>query len=392
MIQHRIRSVILLLAVVLPASLMAASADPLANPPMPAFEGQTGAPQAQITAIQQNVLVSGLQFPRALVTLPDGDMVLVDGSGTARILRPDGTWAEPIAGMPEVRAPGGRGFNDFVLDARFADNRLVYMSYPAADGTGKVARARLSNDRRLLEDFRELGDLPGRRLASAPDGSLFITTMGHGELRPQVQDLSTLTGKILRINSDGSIPADNPFVSTAGARPEIWAVGHRDPDGAYFDTLTGELWTIEHGPMGGDELNSIQKGENNGWPVITYGKNYDGSEIGGSLGAGLEQPLYYWFPSVAPSGLLRYTGTMFPDWQGNLLLGTMSPTQGKFLVRLVMQGQRVVAEEHLLVEHDRRVRSLTQAADGTLYVLTDSEDNDHSNRHFPGEVLRLTPR
>jgi glucose/arabinose dehydrogenase len=365
--------------------------DPLANPPSPAFDGQTRAPAATTTVINVEVLATDLVLPRSLVMMPDGDLLMVNGAGEARVLTTDGELGAPITGMPEARTAGGRGFADLVLDANFADNRMVYMSYPSPDGTPKVTRARLSQDKSRLENVEEIADIGARRLVSAPDGTLFITTQGYQNLY-EVQDLGTLSGKMLRINNDGSIPADNPFVNVRGARPEVYAVGHRDPDGAIFDSLTGQLWTIEHGPMGGDELNSIQKGENNGWPAISYGKNYDGTEVGGSIGAGLQQPLYYWFPSVAPSGLMRYSGSLFPQWKDNLLLGTMSPTQGKFLVRLVMDGEKVVAIEHLLVENDRRVRAVTQGSDGAVYVLTDSENNDDTNRHFPGQVLKLTPR
>jgi glucose/arabinose dehydrogenase len=394
----------------------APAADPLAEPPTPAFPGQTGATApAQPTAVRQEVLLSGLDLPRSLVALPDGKLLVTEGSGTVRVLSPDGTVSEPLPGMPDILSVGGRSMNDFILDADFAQNRRVYFTYlaPARGQRGgartpqertqaaeqgisfqvdQVARAQLAADLSRIEDVEVIATIPGRRLLSAPDGTLFISTMAFNATSPLAQDSSSLNGKILRINADGSIPADNPHAGSTQQRQEIFSMGHRDPDGLFLHPDTGEVWAIEHGPMGGDEVNVIRAGKNYGWPTITYGKEYDGSILGNSAQSGMEQPLYYWYPSVAPSGLLIYTGNLFAAWQGNLLLGTMSPTQGKYLMRLALDGERVVEEEHLLVEHDRRVRALAQGADGALYVLTDSEANNQTNRHFPGEVLRLTPQ
>ncbi len=393
----------------------APTVDPFANPPTAAFDGQTGAPPpVDVSSFEIEVIVTDLQLPRSLVALPDGNMLVTEGSGTVRIINTDGAVSEPIAGMPPIRSVNGRSMNDFIIDVNFAENRMVYFTYlapPSGEAGGakttqdraraarvgvlfeipQVARGRLAEDLSRVDSVEVIAEIPGRRLVSAADGSLYITTMGNGDARPEVQKLTTLTGKMLRINVDGSIPADNPYAGRAIPRQEIFSVGHRDPDGALIHPDTGELWTIEHGPMGGDELNIIRSGQNYGWPNVTYGKNYDGSEINYSVRTGTEQPLYYWFPSVAPSGLMVYTGDLFPEWKNNLFLGTMSPTQGKFLVRLVLDGEKVLAEEHLLVEHDRRVRSIAQGVDGALYILTDSEDNDETNRHFVGEVLRLTP-
>ena len=408
---------ILLFAGFVSAPLFAASddVDPYANPPSPAFEGQTGAPVAETSEINVEVVASDLQLPRSLVALPDGNLVVAQGDGLIKVISADGSSSHELGGVPAIRSMRGRSLNDFALDYNFSENRMVYLTYqapPAGQAGGpatpeqaaaaaesgspfqipKITRARLSEDNSHLENVEVIAEIAGRRLISAPDDILYVTTMGYGEERPEVQDLSLLTGKVLRLNSDGSVPDDNPFVNHPDARPEIFAYGHRDPDGAFIHPVTHELWTIEHGPMGGDELNAIQRGENNGWPLITYGKNYDGTEVGPSSDDGLEQPLYYWFPSVAPSGLMMYSGSMFPEWKGNVFVGTMSPTQGKFLVRLKMKGEKVIAEEHLLVDNDRRVRAMTQAADGAVYVLTDSEDNNQTNRHYPGEVLRLTPQ
>jgi glucose/arabinose dehydrogenase len=308
---------------------------------------------------------------------------------------------------------------DIDLDPNFDQNRIVYMAYPAppegeAGGPvsaeerteieqrgevfqiSRIARARLSNDNSRLENVEVIRELPARRIFAAPDNSLYLTTLGFGspiEMQ-EIQMLTTTRGKMLRINSDGSVPEDNPFFGRSMVMQEIYSWGHRDPDGVMIHPETGELWTIEHGPMGGDELNRIVPGKNYGWPTVTYGKNYDGTEIGPSARTHIEQPLYYWFPSLALSGLMMYTGELFPDWKGDIFIGAMSPSQGKFLVRLEMggeEGRTVLEEEHLLVNDDRRIRDIVQGIDGALYVLTDSEDNDDLDRHFPGEVLRLTP-
>ncbi len=416
--QKHVLALVITLATI-SSQLLAAAApevDPLANPPVPAFAGQTAAPAPAIpSAFNQEVIATGFNLPRSLVVLPDGNLLVSENSGTVRMLSPDGALSEPLPGMPDILSVAGRSMNDFVLDANFAENRRVYFTYlaPAPGQAGgertpadraaaaeknipfqldQVAAARLAEDLSRIEDVRVLGAIPGRRLVSAPDGSLYISTMAFNATSKLAQMPQSLGGKFLRISSDGSIPQDNPFVGRGMVRPEIFSMGHRDPDGAFINPETGELWAIEHGPMGGDELNIIRKGKNYGWPIITYGKEYDGTELGHTTLTGMEQPLYYWFPSVAVSGLMIYTGNLFPDWQGDLFLGTMSPTQGKFLVRLEMDGEKVIQEEHLLVENDRRVRSVAQGTDGALYVLTDSEDNNETNRHFAGEVLKLTPR
>jgi len=400
--------------------VQAAEVDPLANPPSPAFPGQTNAPAPAISSSYKvEVLASGLDRPRALVALPDGKLLVADGKGEVRVVGPEGGMSDPIPGMPPVRSVGGRGLMDISPAADFEQSRLVYMAFPAPPAgqrggpvsadfraqvqargevfqIDKIARARLKDDNSGFENVEYIADLPARRLVHSPDGKLYLSTMGFGiafaNADQEVQKLDSVIGKMLRINDDGSIPQDNPYYGRESARGEIWSWGHRDPDGAMIHPQTGELWTIEHGPMGGDELNRILPGKNYGWPYVSYGKNYDGTEVGPSQRTGVEQPLYYFFPSRALSGLMMYTGDLFPAWQGDIFIGTMSPTQGKFLVRLEMDGTKVLEEEHLLVDRHRRVRDMVQGADGALYVLTDSEDNDDLNRHFPGEVLRLTPR
>jgi glucose/arabinose dehydrogenase len=370
--------------------------DPFANPPSPAFDGQTAAPQAAQTAINTELVLSGLQGSRALVSLPDNTVLVAVGSGDIQVLYANGAITGPIAGMPPLRSGEGRILMDITADANFAQNRRIFFAYEAEgageEPVGQIASGILSRDMTRFENIQILGNYPGRRLASTADGKLYITTIGYMELRPEVMDLTTYTGKVLRINADGSVPDDNPFIGQTNVKPEIYAIGHRDQDGVMIHPETGELWSIEHGPMGGDELNAVHAGLNYGWPYTTYGKNYDGTEIGPSQWDGVTQPLYYWFPSLAPSGLTMVQQDVFPGWQGNLLVGSLSPSQGRFLIRLVMDGERVVAEEHLLVDRDRRVRDVTETPDGSIYVLLDSENNTDMGRVYPGEVLKLTPR
>ncbi len=372
--------------------------DPFANPPSPAFAGQTAAPQAQPTNISMDLVLSGLQGSRALVSLPDNRILVAEGSGNIQVIHPDGSVSGPISGMPPLRSGEGRILMDIAADANFAQNRRIFFAYEAAAPAGEeepieqVASGILSRDMTRFENIQILGNYPGRRLASTTDGKLYITTIGYFERRSEVMDLTTYTGKVLRINADGSIPDDNPYVGHVNVRPEIYATGHRDQDGVLIHPETGELWTIEHGPMGGDELNVVRPGQNYGWPYVTYGKNYDGTEIGPTEWDGVTQPLYYWFPSLAPSGLAMVQQDLFPGWQGSLLVGSLSHPQGRFLIRLVMDGERVIAEEHLLVGYDRRVRDVVETPDGNIYVLIDSENNADAGRVFSGEVLKLMPR
>lgn len=415
----------IIIALIFPAvttAILAQDVDPFANMPEPAFAGQTNAPApARASRLHVEVLMTGLTAPRSLAVLPDGTVLVTEGAGSVRFIHPDGVISGPLEGMPPIRSVAGRSMNDFILDANFERNRRVFLTYSSPpDGEpggpktfadrqawlelpeqqrlarpfqiGRVASARLPEDLSRLEDLRIIYNVTGRRLVSTGDGRLFITAWGYGEQRPQVQKLDNTLGKVMRINADGSIPADNPFTGRKDALPEIYSYGHRDPDGAFIHPDTGELWTIEHGPMGGDEINIIRPGKNYGWAEVTYGRNYDGTSITDlTQRAGTEQPIYYWYPSVAPSGLMMYTGNLFKEWKGNVFAGTMSPTQGKFLARLVMDGDKVVLEEHLLADRDRRVRCVAQGTEGEIYVLTDSEDNDDTNRHFEGEVLKLTP-
>jgi glucose/arabinose dehydrogenase len=383
--------------------------------PDPAFPSQTRAPTpARPSIYLVDVLASGLVHPWALAFLPDGRMLVTERPGRMRIIDTTGTLSEPIQGLPSIKVVAGEGLHDVLLDRNFKRNRILYFTYfaPLADGNLKgeqsqwlswlalpagehetkaygyprLARARLSDDEKWLEDVRVLLTGADRRVVQSADGKLFVLGAAPaGGLQPvddEPQRLDNTYGKVLRINADGSVPKDNPWDGKPGVRPEIFAYGQRDQEGAALNPRTGELWTVEHGPRGGDELNIIRRGRNYGFPIISYGRNYSGDAIfsGKTQLAGLEQPRYFWTPSIAPSGLLFYTGKLFPMWRGSVFVGGLS---SKRLVRLQMNGDRVVAEEPLLVERCRRIRDVRQGPEGALYVLTEEED---------GEILRITPK
>jgi glucose/arabinose dehydrogenase len=337
-------------------------------------------------------VASGLEHPWGLAFLPDGRMLVTERPGRLRIIAADGTASEPLDGGPKVHTRGQGGLLDVALDPQFARTRTIYLSYaepgPRGAGAGTaIARARLGDGR--LEEvtviFRQepkvAGDNHfGSRLVFAPDGTLFATLGDRYAYRDRAQDLSVHLGKIVRINADGTVPADNPFQGRPDARPEIWSYGHRHVQGAAIHPATGVLWTHEHGAQGGDEINIPQPGKNYGWPVITYGVDYSGAKIGeGTAKPGMEQPITYWDPSIAPSGMAFYIGDAFPAWKGNLFVGSL-----KFglLVRLELDGAKVVKEERLLADLGERIRDVRQGPDGLLYLLTDSPD---------GRVLRLEP-
>lgn len=337
-------------------------------------------------------VASGLAHPWGLAFLPDGAMLVTERPGNIRRISADGTVSNPLAGTPDVAARGQGGLLDIALDPAFATNRTLYITYaePRQGGAGTaVARARLSEDANGLGDvsviFRQEPSYSGAnhygsRLAFAPDGTLFVTLGERFNLRDKAQDLTTHLGKVVRIGTDGSAPGDNPFAGRQNARPEIWSYGHRNPQSAAINPDTGELWTIEHGARGGDEINITRKGRNYGWPVITYGVDYSGAKIGeGTAKEGMEQPLYYWDPSIAPSGMAFYTGDAFPQWRGSLFTGALA---GRMLVRIERNGDRIVGEERMLRDLGERIRDVRQGPDGFLYLLTDSSD---------GRVLRLRP-
>jgi glucose/arabinose dehydrogenase len=279
---------------------------------------------------------------------------------------------------------------DLALDRRFAINRTLYFCYtPDRSGNVRLARARLANNASGLEEVRTIfnqqgpaagGANLGCRIAQGTDNALFVTMGDHFKPRDDAQNLANDIGKLVRIDPDGQPPGDNPFIGRKDARPEIWSYGHRNGQGLAFNPASGVLWEIEHGPRGGDEVNIISKGKNYGWPVIGYGIDYDGSKIHESTAKpGMEQPIKYWVPSIAPSGMAFYTGTLFPQWRGSLFTGALA---GKMLVRLSLDGDTVTGEERLLQSLNERIRDVRQGPDGALWLLTDNS---------AGRILRISP-
>ncbi len=361
----------------------------------PASAGQTRACAAPRSApFKLSVLATGLVNPWAVEPLPDGSVLVTEKPGRMRIVSASGELGAPLAGLPPVDAKGQGGLLDVALSPGFATDRMIYWSYaePRQGGNGtSVARGLLSADRSRLEQVSVIlrtmptydGDKHfGSRLAFGPDGMLYVTLGERSDLvtRPQAQQMDSHLGKVLRIKPDGSVPADNPFVGQKGALPEIWTIGQRNVQAAAFDTQ-GKLWVVEMGARGGDELNLIEKGKNYGWPLVAYGQEYSGKPIGegATAGAGFQQPVYYWDPVIAPSGAQWYTGDAFLAWKGNLFVGAL---RERSLVRLVMDGQRVVGEERLLTERGKRVRDVRQGPDGALYIVTDER---------LGELWKITP-
>ena len=344
--------------------------------------------EVPLTARVTDVAV-GLERPWGLAFLPDGRMLVTERPGRLRLVGRDGQLSEPLAGVPRVLARGQGGLLDVTLSPSFAQDRLVYLSFAEPGGAGgstAVARGRLGE--RGLEATQVIwrqepkvsdNNHWGSRLVWRPDGTLFVTLGDRFKYMERAQDLSTTIGKIVRINADGSIPGDNPFVGRKGAHPEIWSFGHRNIQAAALDS-TGELWTVEHGARGGDELNRPEPGRNYGWPVITYGVAYSGARIGvGTASPGMEQPVYYWDPVIAPSGATFYSGTAFPDWRGDLFVGSLQPGR---LVRLRLGDGRVTHEERYVIGRGERIRDVRQGPDGFLYLLTD---------HAKGRIVRLHP-
>ncbi len=355
----------------------------------PAFLGQTRAPMAEKSSYSVETVVGGLTTPWALAFLPASEILINEYSGSMRILRADGTLSDPLSGLPELSHEGWAGLFDVALDPDFARNQLVYFSYTAPSGDPdspnipRVARGRLDREQLCLADVEVIVDGAGwQELHFAPDGKLLVSGTGAGE----AQELAVTSGKLLRINSDGSVPDDNPFVDVVGVRPEIFSYGHRDISGFATHPDTDEIWITEHGPRGGDELNVIRAGANYGWQVISYGTQYSGKPVGqGQTTHGaMEQPRYFWRPSIAPSGLIFYTGKMFPEWEGNVFVTSLS---GQHITRLVLDGDRVIAEERLLVDRSERIRELREGADGALYALTNEEGDAPKGT---AELLRIS--
>jgi glucose/arabinose dehydrogenase len=399
--------------------------------PKPAFPGQTGAPRpARPSApVTLQTIATGLTGAWAVAFLPDGNFLVTQNAGTMRIVRPDGVVSAPLAGVPGVKSVAAQGLHDVVLDPDFAQNRTLYFTYfappkgeapatwpieffyervwtrPLAErrtmdlGAERVARAKLSRDNTSLEDVETLAEGVERRIVIAGDGTLLVT--GADRFRFYDSDLDgvertfadnpdvrrNFSGRVIRINRDGSIPRDNPWLSRATVAADTYAHGFKDPEGAALHPQTGELWLVDHGPQGGDEIDIVRPGKDYGWPDVSYGTQYDARQPdgrknvrvgnGAASAEGIEEPVYYWVPSIAPSGMMFYTGDLFPEWKGNLFVGAMA---GQHLVRLVLNGERVVAEERLLTERKERVREVRQAPDGSIYILSGAS------------LVRMTPK
>ena len=368
----------------------------------PAFAGQTRAPEQKLNVPFQVVTVTeGLVNPWGLAFLPGGKMLITERPGRLRVVSADGKqMSAPVTGLPAVDANGQGGLLGIALDPAFQTNQLIYWSYAQPGDAGNntaVARGRLVDGAAPTVEnvqviFKQAPSLASRahfggRLVFGRDGTLFIT-LGDRSItdgRMQAQKMDSLIGKIVRINADGSVPRDNPFVGKDGVRPEIWSFGHRNVQGATLHPATGELWEVEHGTRGGDEINVARKGLDYGWPTIAYGIEYQGPAITGGIQqrAGMEQPRYFWDPNIAPSGMTFYTGTLFPAWQNSLFIGGLASTN---LVRLSVQGDRITGEERLLQDlqpQRERIRDVRQGPDGALYLLIDSAQ---------GRLLKLVPR
>ena len=400
--------------------------------PKPAFAGQTEAPPPSKPSGPLNVqtIATGLSSPWAMAFLPDGNILITENAGAMRIVNPATSFVSaPLAGVPPVKAVAAQGLHDLLLDPGFAQNRTIYFTYfappkgepagswPIEDfyekvwtrpfterrtmqiGFERIARAQLSKDLRSIENVDVLAEGAERRIVLAPDGTLFVT--GADRFRFYDSDLDgvehdftdnpdirrNFSGRVLRINRDGSIPKDNPWLSRATVPADTFAHGFKDPEGAAIHPQTGQLWAIDHGPQGGDEVNIVRAGKDYGWPDVSYGVQYDARQLDGrknvpvgngkSAMEGVEQPIYFWVPSIAPSGMAFYTGDLFPEWKGNLFIGAMA---GQHLVRLVLNGERVVAEEKLLTDLKQRIREVRQGPDGALYIFAGNS------------LLKLTPK
>ena len=396
---------ILVLSACGPNSQVQASPNPpVQTPPpnakgqTPAFPEQTRAPEEKLgVAYQVETLATGLDHPWSLTFLSDGAKLVTERGGRLRVLGTDGKLSPPVAGLPAVWAQGQGGLFDVALAPDYAKTSLVYWTYaePRDGGAGMTAaRAKLVlGPQPRLENVQVLwrqtpaSSSPlqfGGRLVFARDGALFVTGGDRGVPydKANARDLDVSVGKLVRIRPDGAIPTDNPHVGDPKAKPEIWSAGHRNIQGATLNPWTGQLWTAEHGARGGDELNKPQPGKDYGWPTIAYGIEYAGGPIGEGITqkAGLEQPIYYWDPVIAPSGMAFYDGALFPAWKGSLFVGSLKDQQ---LVRLTLDGEKIVGEERLLTDLKARIRDVIVGPDGAIYVSTDDSD---------GRVLKLVPK
>lgn len=393
-------------------------------PPKPAFPGQTNAPPPAKKSPPLNVetIIPRFMAPWSLAFLPNGHMLVAERYGFIRVAHMDGFYSAPITGVPDTKIVAAESLHDVVIDPDFAHNRLIYFTYfappPGEDpgaypiedfyknvwdasvakrrtmrvGEERLARGRLSEDEKHLEDVQVLIDGVNRRIVFASDSTMFVTGAdrfrfyepGYDGTNHEINDpdiLRNFTGRVIRINRDGSIPADNPFLNDPTVLPETYSYGHRDPEGAAINPTTGQLWVVEHGPLGGDKVSIIKPGGNYGWPNVSYGRRYNGDPIAGTGATakeGVEQPVYFWYPDIAPCAAIFYTGDMFPDWKGNLLVAGMF---ARTLIRLEIRDNKVVSEERLLTDLNQRIRDVVQAPDGSLFILTDD-----------GRLLRITPK
>jgi len=378
---------------------------PANNPAQqPAAAGQTDAPEQKLNvAFDVVTVVEGLQNPWSVAFLPGGKMLITERPGRLRVASADGKLSAPVTGLPAVAARGQGGLLDVVLDPAFAKNNLIYWSYAEPreannENNTAVARGKFVDDATAprVDDVQVIyHQTPsfasslhfGSRLIFGRDGTLFVTQGDRSDIpgRMQAQKMDSGIGKIVRINTDGSIPKDNPFVGKEGVRPEIWSIGHRNIQSAVLHPSTGELWEVEHGTRGGDELNIARKGKDYGWPTIAYGIEYRGGQITGGIQqqAGMEQPIYYWDPIIGPSGMTFYNGSLFPQWKGSLFVGGHGTRD---LVRLTVNGEKITGEERLLKDLQPKpeaVRDVRTGPDGALYVLTDGA---------AGRLLKLVPK
>jgi glucose/arabinose dehydrogenase len=392
---------------ILPFSAAAQTpADPRpANNPaqQPAFAGQTDAPEQKLgVAFDVVTVVEGLQNPWGMAFLPGGKMLITERPGRLRVLGTDGKLSAPVAGLPAVFARAQGGLLDVTLDPAFARNSLIYWSFsePRENNENNTAVARGKfvddpvaprvDDVQVIYHQRPSMNSPlhfGSRLVFGRDGTLFVTQGDRSIIpgRMQAQKMDSGIGKLVRINADGSIPKDNPFVGKEGVLPEIYSIGHRNLQAAALHPTTGELWEVEHGTRGGDELNIVRKGKDYGWPTIAYGIEYQGGTITGGIQqqAGMEQPIYYWDPIIGPSGMTFYTGSLFPQWKGNLFIGGHGTRD---LVRLTLDGEKITGEERLLKDLQPKpeaIRDVRTGPDGALYLLTDGA---------AGRLLKLVPK
>jgi glucose/arabinose dehydrogenase len=354
--------------------------------------GENGWFASSAGQLDVQTVATGLVNPWSLAFLPDGRMLVTERPGRIRLVTQKGQLSPPLKGVPEAWASGQGGMLDVIIDKSFAQNGTIYFCFAErASGGGRtaVAQAKLDDGNGRLDEvkiiFRQDGPLSsgnhyGCRIVQASDGNLFVTLGEHFTYRDEAQNLGNHLGKLIRIAPDGSAPKDNPFVGRADAKPEIWSYGHRNAQALAVNPATGDLWEIEHGPRGGDEVNIIGKGKNYGWPVIGYGIDYSGAKIHQSTAKpGMEQPIKYWVPSIAPSGMAFYNAKLFPKWSGSLFTGALA---GRMLVRLSLDGDAVTGEERLLQNLNERIRDVRQGPDGALWLLTDNS---------AGRILRVSP-